>query len=237
MADQDDRELSGLQYLSRERPEAMQHLLAFFKESSRHLDPKTRFLISIVTKVVNFSPRGLRQYIPRAVSEGASPDEVMDAILCAYPAAGLTRVVDAIDVLRSLDLVGGEKHGERGAPGDGCVSAEEGPPGAPGDDAAEREWVPVLRVGELVVNGTRVVEAGGQRIALFNTAGTYRAISNTCLHQGGFLGEGSLEGEVVTCNRHGYQFDVTSGDCVSHPGRGVEAYEVRVVEGEIQVYV
>ena len=34
MADQDDRELSGLQYLSRERPEAMQHLLAFFKESS-----------------------------------------------------------------------------------------------------------------------------------------------------------------------------------------------------------
>ena len=135
----------------------MQHLLAFFKESSRHLDPKTRFLISIVTKVVNFSPRGLRQYIPRAVREGASPDEVMDAILCAYPAAGLTRVVDAIDVLRSLDLVGGEKHGERGAPGDGCVSAEEGPPGAPGDDAAEREWVPVLRVGELVVNGTRVI--------------------------------------------------------------------------------
>ena len=42
MADQDDRELSGLQYLSRERPEAMQHLLAFFKESSRHLDPKGR---------------------------------------------------------------------------------------------------------------------------------------------------------------------------------------------------
>ena len=96
--------------------------------------------------------------------------------------------------------------------------------------------VPMTRV-ELVVNGTRVVEAGGQRIALFNTAGTYRAISNTCLHQGGFLGEGSLEGEVVTCSRHGYQFDVTSGDCLSHPGRGVEAYEVRVVEGEIQVYV
>ena len=98
MSQSEDRELSGLQYLSRERPEAMEHLLAFFRESARHLDPKTRFLISVVTKVINFSPRGLRQYIPRAVREGASPDEVMDAILCAYPAAGLTKVVDAIDV-------------------------------------------------------------------------------------------------------------------------------------------
>jgi nitrite reductase/ring-hydroxylating ferredoxin subunit/alkylhydroperoxidase/carboxymuconolactone decarboxylase family protein YurZ len=275
MADQENKELSGLQYLSRERPEAMQHLLAFFKESSRHLDPKTRFLISIVTKVVNFSPRGLRQYIPRAVREGATPDEVMDAILCAYPAAGLTRVVDAIDVLRSLDLERGEKSGEMSAPGQGEVASGEGP--APGEELAsaqgvasrgegapaqgvasrggaptedgmprsegasgdetERQWVPVLREGELVVNGARVVEAGGRRIALFNAAGTYRAIANTCLHQGGFLGEGRLDGEVVTCSRHGWQFDVTNGDCITYAGKGVTAYEVRIVEGEVQVYV
>ena len=209
MADQDDTELSGLQYLARERPEAMAHLLAFFKESARHLDPKTRFLISIVTKVINFSPRGLRQYIPRAVREGASRDEVMDTILCAYPAAGLTRVVDAIDVLRSLDLEGDAKAEEMRAPAEEVAPGDEGAPVEEG--AREREWVSVLRVGELEVNGARVVEAGGQRSALFNAAGTYRAISNTCLHQGGFLGEGALEGDVVTCSRHGWQFDVTSG--------------------------
>jgi nitrite reductase/ring-hydroxylating ferredoxin subunit/alkylhydroperoxidase/carboxymuconolactone decarboxylase family protein YurZ len=234
MADQDDRELSGLQYLTRERPEAMGHLLAFFKESACHLDPKTRFLISIVTKVINFSPRGLRQYIPRAMREGASRDEVMDVILCAYPAAGLTRVVDAIDVLRSLDLEDGAKTEKTNAPKEEGAHGE----GVPGQQAVrEREWVTVLRAGELEVDGARVVEAGGERIALFNSAGTYRAISNTCLHQGGFLGEGVLEGEVVTCSRHGWQFDVTNGDCLSHPGRGVEAYEVRVVEGEVQVFI
>ena len=79
-----EEELSGLQWLSRERPEAMQHLLAFFRESARHLDPKTRFLISVVTKVVNLSERGLRQYIPRAIREGATPDEVLDAILDTF---------------------------------------------------------------------------------------------------------------------------------------------------------
>mgnify|MGYP003987418981 FL=1 len=99
-----DEDLSGLQWLSRHRPEAMEHLLAFFKESGRHLDPKTRFLISVVTKVVNFTPRGLRQYIPRAMREGASRDEILDAILCAYPAAGLTNVLDAVDILRSIPV-------------------------------------------------------------------------------------------------------------------------------------
>jgi hypothetical protein len=34
------------------------HLLKFF-EVGKHLEPRTRFLISVVTKVIGFSPRGL----------------------------------------------------------------------------------------------------------------------------------------------------------------------------------
>ncbi len=219
MSEEDDR-LSGLQYLTQERPEAMEHLLAFFKESSRHLDPKTRFLISVVTKVINFSPRGLRQYIPRAMREGASRDEVIDAILCAYPAAGLTRVVDSIDVLRSLDL------------DDGPAAAAEG-----ASETGEGEWIPVLKVGDVEVGSAKAVSAKGKRIAIFNVGGTYRAISNTCLHEGGYLAQGMVEGEVVTCIRHGWQFDVTNGDCVSRPGKSVESYDVQIEGDDVQVFV
>ena len=209
---EEKKKLSGLQWLSQERPEAMGHLLSFFRESGRHLDPKTRFLISIVTKVVNFSPRGLRQYIPRAMREGASRDEVIDAILCAYPAAGLVNVVDAIQVLRSLDL-----------------------PDSPSGPAAEAEWTAVARADEIEENGARVVQVGDKPIAVFNAGGRFLAISNTCLHQGGYLGLGSLDGTTVTCSRHGWQFDVASGECLSRPGRAVESYEVRVEDGQVQV--
>jgi len=220
MAEENLEELSGLQYLSKVRPEAMEHLLAFFRESGRHLDPKTRFLISVVTKVINFSDRGLRQYIPRAMREGASRDEVIDAILCAYPAAGLTRVVDAVQVLRSLDLSAFEEKSDEGVP-----AGEEG----------EREWIDALAAGELPAGTSRVVEAGGKRIALFNVEGEIRAISDTCLHQGAQLGMGSLEGEVVTCPLHGWQFDVRTGACLTRPGRSVDTYEVRCEGGRIFV--
>lgn len=219
MADDEGRDgdkLSGLQWLSRERPEAMGHLLAFFRESGRHLDPKTRFLISVVTKVVRLSPRGLRQYIPRAVREGATRDEVLDAILCAYPAAGLTNVIEAVQVLRSLDL-----------------------PAGPGDEPAEPqgdpEWTTVARAGDLPPGGAAVVQARGRSIALFNVDGSFHATSNTCLHEGGELGCGSLEGRVVTCHRHGWTFDVTTGACLTRPGRSVAGYPVRVEDGEVRV--
>jgi nitrite reductase/ring-hydroxylating ferredoxin subunit/alkylhydroperoxidase/carboxymuconolactone decarboxylase family protein YurZ len=207
-----DDELSGLQWLSRERPEAMQHLLAFFRESGRHLDPKTRFLISIVTKVVRLSERGLRQYIPRAMREGASRDEVLDAILCAYPAAGLTNVIDAVGVLRSL----------------------EPPPGTE-ELPGEPEWTTVARVADLAPGSATVVEARGRRLALYNVDGSFHATANSCLHQGGELGCGALEGSVVTCHRHGWTFDVTTGACLTRPGDSVASYPVRVEDEAVRV--
>jgi nitrite reductase/ring-hydroxylating ferredoxin subunit/alkylhydroperoxidase/carboxymuconolactone decarboxylase family protein YurZ len=212
-----EEELSGLKWLSRERPEAMQHLLAFFRESGQHLDPKTRFLISIVTKVVRLSERGLRQYIPRAIREGATPDEVLDAILCAYPAAGLTNVIDAVQVLRSLDL--------------DSVAATTTP--APAVEAPE--WVNVGPVDDIPVGTVTVVEARGRAVALYNVAGKIYATDNACLHQGGELGCGALDGSVVTCHRHGWQFDVTTGDCLTRPGERVQSFAARVEDGEISL--
>ena len=41
----------ALSYLVKVRPEAMGHYFAFLKETGRHLDPKTKALISVITKV------------------------------------------------------------------------------------------------------------------------------------------------------------------------------------------
>ncbi len=80
-----------------------------------------------------------------------------------------------------------------------------------------------------------VAEVNGKPLAVFNVDGAFYAIDNTCIHRGGPLGEGDLEGSVVTCPWHGWQYDVTTGACVANPSAKVERYEVQVEGTDVKV--
>ena len=94
----------ALTFLVKARPEAMGHYFAFLKDAGKHLDPKTRDLISVITKVHSQTERGLRQYLKRALRDGCTPAEVLDALLMAFPALGLAKIVWAVDVILAMDL-------------------------------------------------------------------------------------------------------------------------------------
>ncbi|PYN15939.1 MAG: hypothetical protein DME06_02330, partial [Candidatus Rokuibacteriota bacterium] len=51
----------------------------------------------------------------------------------------------------------------------------------------------------------------------------------------GSLGDGQLEGEIVICPLHGWEFDARSGACMTVPGESVPRYRVRVEAGDILV--
>lgn len=91
--------------------------------------------------------------------------------------------------------------------------------------------------GELQEGRGKVVQASGKAIALFKCGGSVYAIDNTCKHRGGPLGEGELEGCVVTCPLHGWQYDVKTGACETTPGQRVEKYKVVVEGGDVKVDV
>ncbi len=91
------------------------------------------------------------------------------------------------------------------------------------------------KLSEIPTGSIREVRVGGQAIALANVAGLYYAINNTCLHRGGPLGEGQLEGNVVTCPWHGWQFDVTTGKAVQNPNAGVGCYRTEIRGDEVFV--
>ncbi|MFQ5894816.1 MAG: Rieske (2Fe-2S) protein [Nitrospinota bacterium] len=98
-------------------------------------------------------------------------------------------------------------------------------------------FVVVCKAEEVEAGEGRVVEVGGTRVALFNVEGTFYAIDNTCLHRQGPLGEGELEGKIVTCPWHGWQYDVTTGKHTGNPSIGVAKYECKVENGEVKVKV
>jgi nitrite reductase/ring-hydroxylating ferredoxin subunit len=99
------------------------------------------------------------------------------------------------------------------------------------------EFVRVASTADIAPGGGATVEAGGKSLAVFNVAGNYYAIDNACIHRGGPLGEGELEGTIVTCPWHGWTYDVTTGKCVSNPAACVKFYPVTVDGADIKVQI
>jgi nitrite reductase/ring-hydroxylating ferredoxin subunit len=82
----------------------------------------------------------------------------------------------------------------------------------------------------------KLVEAGGQKIAVFNLGGSVYAIGDTCPHRGGPLSEGSIAGDEVTCPWHGANFHVKTGAVTRPPaGTGVRSFVVKVEAGDVLV--
>ena len=97
------------------------------------------------------------------------------------------------------------------------------------------DFVRVASTAEVKPDQAIVVEVNGKTLALFNVDGAFHAIDNTCVHRGGPLGEGDVHGKVLACPWHGWQFDVTTGECVKNPSAKVEVYQVKVEGDEIKV--
>jgi nitrite reductase (NADH) small subunit len=83
----------------------------------------------------------------------------------------------------------------------------------------------------------REFQVEGKAVAVANVGGQFHAINGVCMHRGGPLGDGPLEGKVVTCPWHGWQYDVTTGKVAQNPSVGVESYAVEVRGDEIFVNV
>jgi 3-phenylpropionate/trans-cinnamate dioxygenase ferredoxin component len=81
----------------------------------------------------------------------------------------------------------------------------------------------------------RVVDANGRALAVFNVDGRFYAIDNTCPHRGGPLGEGDLEGTLVSCPWHAWRWDVTTGANANNPAVRMACFPASVEDGQVFV--
>lgn len=93
--------------------------------------------------------------------------------------------------------------------------------------------VKVLELAALPPGKTALVTVDGEDVALFRQGNEIFAIGNECPHQGGSLSDGLIEGDIVICPLHGWEFDVRSGACMTIPGESVPRYAVTVEAGAI----
>jgi len=106
---------------------------------------------------------------------------------------------------------------------------------APKDVTPPEGFEVVLHKDALPKGDVVEIIIGGKAIAVANVEGQFYAFANACPHADGPLGEGGMEGCLVKCPYHGWEFDVRDGSCVTVPEQSVEAYAVEIVEDAVCV--
>jgi 3-phenylpropionate/trans-cinnamate dioxygenase ferredoxin subunit len=72
-------------------------------------------------------------------------------------------------------------------------------------------FVDVAGVDDLADGAMKSVKVEERYLLLAHVGGRYYATDGRCPHMGGELSHGNLEGTIVTCPRHGSQFDIATG--------------------------
>ena len=93
--------------------------------------------------------------------------------------------------------------------------------------------VRILDLAELPPGQTAFASVDGVDVALFRRGDEILAIGNACTHQGGNLCDGFVEGDIVTCPLHGWEFDLRSGACMTVPGESVPRWLATVENGAV----
>ncbi|PYQ08056.1 MAG: non-heme iron oxygenase ferredoxin subunit [Acidobacteria bacterium] len=99
------------------------------------------------------------------------------------------------------------------------------------------EFVRAIAASDLAPGQCVEVKVGATPVAIYNVDGTFYATSNVCLHRGGPLGQGLLEGHAVMCPWHAWSWDVKTGENVANGDLKIPTYEVKVEGGEVFVKV
>jgi ferredoxin-nitrite reductase len=116
----------------------------------------------------------------------------------------------------------------------GAVLVEVPDADAPADAPDEVEtWIEVADAAGLQPGSLRTLQVGGRALLLACTAAGVFALENACAHEGASLAEGTLDDRQLTCPRHAYRFDLTSGGCLSDSRLKQRTYETKVAAGKV----
>jgi nitrite reductase (NADH) small subunit len=98
------------------------------------------------------------------------------------------------------------------------------------------EFVKLTSQSELPAEGeAKEFPCGDKMICVANVSGDISAMDNVCLHRGGPLGQGVIEGNKVVCPWHGWQFDPKTGEATHNPKARLAVYDLEIKDGEVMI--
>ena len=196
----------ALNYLLAVRGDALGHYFKFLKDAGKHLDPKTRNLISVISKVHSQTEGGFKQYLMRALREGATPLEIIDALMMAFPTLGLAKIVWATEILLEMDI----------------------PEFQPDMMNSTPSWHTVGAIKSFVDGETQRLSCDSRELFVYRSGSAFKVYDSRCPHQVTNIPHLALEGNHLTCPKHHWTFDITSGACIAVGTQPLKSFDTKV---------
>ncbi|MBK1987016.1 NifU family protein [Sphaerospermopsis aphanizomenoides BCCUSP55] len=98
-------------------------------------------------------------------------------------------------------------------------------------------WIGVANVNEIPENNVLAVRVENHNLILHKQGVYISCYRNACSHLGFFLDKGKVENGIITCASHQFQYDLTTGKCLTIPDIFLQCYEVRIKTNKVYVKV
>jgi len=98
------------------------------------------------------------------------------------------------------------------------------------------QFVKLAKVSDFANVRFKAFTIMGRRVAIFKEPdGTFYASEVSCKHQNADLLTGRIDGDIVTCPRHQWKYNLFTGECLTHNSARLRRHALKVEGDEIHV--
>jgi len=100
---------------------------------------------------------------------------------------------------------------------------------------AKGGWLFAASLSDIPEGSVLAMELGGEAVMLTRQDAVVACYQNACAHMGLRLDDGQIENGILTCPHHDFQYDLSSGECLTAPEVQLQSHAVRVVGRRVEV--
>ena len=99
------------------------------------------------------------------------------------------------------------------------------------------DWISAGLLSEIPEGSVRSTTIGGEKMLLSRNGSAVTCFQNACAHLGFPIDDGEIENGIITCPHHGFQYDLSSGECLTAPEVSLQSHAVRVIGPRVEVRI
>ena len=94
-----------------------------------------------------------------------------------------------------------------------------------------------IKASEVPGEGVAKAVVNRRELAIIHRSGTFYALDGICTHEGGPLGEGTLDGEELVCPLHEGRYNVATGEANPETDwvTDIKSFPVKIEDGYVWV--